>query len=125
MSGAPRSFRACLRSPEEREKKRPLCRLDLGSDRFSFSVLEISAKIPARGSALETKKIFSILYIPVGGVPFVDNKALSSQLRDSKEKLVSNVKRTQVPRVHVKRLNHVFLHELCHVHVFCFVTEKG
>ena len=87
--------------------------------------LEISAKITVRRSALETKKMISILCIPVPAVPFVDNKALSSQLRHSKEKLVSNVKRTQVPRVHVQCLNHVFLHELRHVHVFCLKQKKA
>lgn len=51
-------------------------------------------------------------------VPFVNNEALSSKLRNAQEELVTNVKCTQVPRVHVQGLNHVFLHELCHVYVF-------
>ena len=51
-------------------------------------------------------------------VPFVNNETLSSKLRNAQEELVTNVKCTQVPRVHVQGLNHVFLHELCHVYVF-------
>ena len=56
--------------------------------------------------------------VPVFAVPFVNNEALSSKLRNAQEELVTNVKCTQVPRVHVQGLNHVFLHELCHVYVF-------
>ena len=62
---------------------------------------------------------FAFTCSPMVVVPLVNNKAFPSELGHPKEQLLAYVKCSQVPRVHVQGLYHVFLHKLGHGYVHC------
>lgn len=62
------------------------------------------------------QKSFKMLYLLiVDSPPFIDNKALTAKLRNTKKQLIADLKRTEVPSIGIQGLYHILLHKLRHV----------